>query len=80
MQEFNSKFSIGEEVEPSMKKIEFFSPGLTGTIIAVRFTKSKVFYDVLSDETGSVTNNIPSSSLQSKDYKQESNLGQTLAQ
>lgn len=63
--EFPSQFAIGDEVSfrPMARHCEemAINPnwGL-GTVVAVRFTEAKVFYDVLCDYYGKVFDNVDS--------------------
>lgn len=66
--EFQSQFGIGEEVsfEPSFRhqKEKLIPAGRRfGSIVAVKFTKSKVFYDVLGDTCGTVFDGLDSASV-----------------
>lgn len=55
---FKSYFAIGDTVD-------FNSDALTmgGIIVAVRFTKAKVFYDIVEDYNGEVIKNVDSCDL-----------------
>jgi hypothetical protein len=66
MGNFDSKLSIDDSVtfipmfkqatEMGIEQEEMF-----GTVVAVRFTKAKVFYDILDDYYGKVFTNVDSS-------------------
>lgn len=54
---YNSAFAIGDRV------VYQYCDGFEedgGVIVAVRFTKSKVFYDILSDYSAKIDNNVDS--------------------
>ena len=65
MATFESHFDIGQEVSfiPSSKQSRQLSitrdSGL-GRIVAIRFTKAKVFYDVVDDYYGIIFQNLDS--------------------
>lgn len=66
MANFDSKLNIEDSVEfipmfRQAKKMGIKQEKLWGEVIAVRFTKAKVFYDVLDDYYGKVFKNIESS-------------------
>lgn len=49
---YPAAYNIGDEVE--------FNDNRTGQIVAVKFTKSKVFYDILDDYDASICKEIDS--------------------
>ena len=49
---YPAAYNIGDDVE--------FDNGRTGQIVAVKFTKSKVFYDILDDYDANVYKEIDS--------------------
>lgn len=68
--EFESTFSIGEEVNFLHPNIQQYSiiddvpqDLCVGTVVSVRFTKMKVFYDVFSSYKSEVLYNIPSDNV-----------------
>jgi hypothetical protein len=69
MANFESKFSIGQDVLVKTNfdgnEIELGSASYYATIIAVRFTKAKVFYDVITD-SAIVQRNVPSDNVKEK--------------
>lgn len=68
MAEFNSQFEMGQQVEfvPTFKQQQdmgIAGEELDGTIVAVKFTEAKVWYDVLSPYHGIVFQGIPSNKV-----------------
>lgn len=68
MREFFSQHSIDDSVDfypmfKQAKKQGIAQELLQGTIVAVRFTKAKVFYDVISDYYGIVFENVDSAKV-----------------
>ena len=66
MENFNSKLSIDDSVTfiPMFKQsteMGIAQEEMFGTVVAVRFTKAKVFYDILDDYYGRVFTNVDSS-------------------
>ena len=66
MENFNSKLSIDDSVTftPMFKQsteMGIAQEEMFGTVVAVRFTKAKVFYDILDDYYGKVFTNVDSS-------------------
>ena len=66
MTNFDSKLSIDELVTftpmfKQAKKLGIKQEQMYGTVVAVRFTKAKVFYDILDDYYGKVFTNVDSS-------------------
>lgn len=66
MANFDSKLNIDESVTftpmfKQAKKLGIKQEEMYGTVVAVRFTKAKVFYDILDDYYGKVFTNVDSS-------------------
>jgi hypothetical protein len=66
MANFDSKLSIDDSVTfipmfKQAKKMGIKQEEIDGTVVAVRFTKAKVFYDILDDYYGKVFTNVDSS-------------------
>lgn len=66
MANFESKLSIDDVITFTpmfiqAKKMGIKQEEMEGTIVAVRFTKAKVFYDILDDYYGKVFTNVDSS-------------------
>ena len=66
MGNFDSKLNIDDLVTfipmyKQSKKLGIKQEEIYGTVVAVRFTKAKVFYDVLDDYYGKVFTNVDSS-------------------
>jgi len=66
MRSFDSKLSIDDLVKftpmyKQSKKLGIKQKEIYGTVVAVRFTKAKVFYDVIDDYYGKVFTNVDSS-------------------
>lgn len=67
-QTFGSQFAIDEQVEfrPMYRHQQehgIADENLTGTIVSVRFTRAKVFYDVLSDYHGIIFDKVDSAKV-----------------
>ena len=60
MAEFKSTFGIGDKVSiiPMHQKAKCIRDINVGTIVAVRFTETKLFYDILSHELAEILDNI----------------------
>ena len=68
MANFDSNFSIDDSITfiPMFKQaaeMGIAQEEMDGTIISVRFTKAKVFYDILNDYYGVVFKNVDSSNV-----------------
>lgn len=66
MANFDSKLNIDDSVTftpmfKQAKKLGIKQEQMYGTVVAVRFTKAKVFYDILNDYYGKVFTNVDSS-------------------
>ena len=66
MANFDSKLSIDDLITftpmfRQAKKMGIKQEEIDGTVVAVRFTKAKVFYDILDDYYGKVFTNVDSS-------------------
>ena len=66
MANFESKLSIDDLITftpmfKQAKKMGIKQEEMEGIIVAVRFTKAKVFYDILDDYYGKVFTNVDSS-------------------
>ena len=66
MANFDSKLSIDDvstftPMFKQAKKLGIKQEQMYGTVVAVRFTKAKVFYDILDDYYGRVFTNVDSS-------------------
>lgn len=71
--EFSSQFDVDEKVEfvvsaRDADKMKIEREWSDGQIVAVRFTKSKVFYDVLSEYYGFVFRDIDSCGVRQKQF------------
>lgn len=64
-QSFKSKHYIGDQVqfEPNNNQNLVASETKTGSIVAVRFTKAKVFYDICDDYYGIIFSEVDSSNV-----------------
>ena len=63
--DYQSKFTIGEKVKfiPMFRHTEAIgieSEQMEGTILAVRFTKAKVMYDICDEYHGKIFDNVDS--------------------
>jgi hypothetical protein len=68
MGNFESKLNIGDSVtfRPMFiqaKKLGITQDDLWGTVVAVRFTKAKVFYDILDDYYSKVFTDVDSANV-----------------
>jgi hypothetical protein len=68
MGNFESKLNIGDSVtfRPMFiqsKKLGISSDDLWGTVVAIRFTKAKVFYDILDDYYSKVFTDVDSANV-----------------
>lgn len=68
MAQLESRFGIGEKVEfvPMFRHSQNMGieqEEMSGEVIAIRFTKSKVFYDILDDYYAKVFDNVESSKV-----------------
>ena len=66
MANFDSKLNIDDLITftpmfKQAKKMGIKQEEIDGTVVAVRFTKAKVFYDILDDYYGKVFTNVDSS-------------------
>jgi hypothetical protein len=62
---FESQFKVGDEVTFEVNSIinEYYGRSLYGTVVAVLFTKSKVFYYIVDDLDARIYEKIPSENV-----------------
>lgn len=73
MANFDSKLSIDDLITftpmfKQAKKMGIKQEEMEGTIVAVRFTKAKVFYDILDDYYSKVFTNVDSSYVNKTEF------------